>query len=89
MVRRIGSDALWHLDSRLVARILDQLDARSVRSVFLTRLVFQSAPSLNIALALSGVGLRAYLTGTLLGLVLPITAYCLFFDLLARLAFPA
>ena len=44
---------------------------------------FQTAPPLNYALALSGVRLRDYLVGTLIGLPLPIAAYCIFFDLLA------
>jgi uncharacterized membrane protein YdjX (TVP38/TMEM64 family) len=46
---------------------------------------FQTIPALNYALALSGVSLRNYLLGTLLGLPLPIALYCVFFDSLARL----
>jgi len=48
------------------------------------RIVFQSVPALNYTLALSGVRFRDYLTGTLLGLPLPIAVYCLFFDVLAK-----
>jgi uncharacterized membrane protein YdjX (TVP38/TMEM64 family) len=33
---------------------------------------------------MSGVRFRPYLTGTLLGLPLPILLYCLFFDYLAK-----
>jgi uncharacterized membrane protein YdjX (TVP38/TMEM64 family) len=47
-------------------------------------MLFQTLPALNVALALSGVRLRTYLVGTLLGLPLPIALYCLFFDSLAK-----
>jgi len=48
----------------------------------LLRTLFQTVPALNYTLALSGVRYRDYLVGTLLGLPLPIAAYCLFFDYL-------
>ena len=47
-------------------------------------MLFQTAPALNYALAMSGVKFRNYLIGTLLGLPLPILVYCLFFDLLGK-----
>jgi uncharacterized membrane protein YdjX (TVP38/TMEM64 family) len=50
----------------------------------LLRILFQTMPALNYALALSGVKFRNYLIGTLLGLPLPIILYCLFFDYLAK-----
>jgi len=52
--------------------------------VLLLRLMFQTLPALNVALALSGVRLRSYLAGTLLGLPLPIALYCVFFYTLAH-----
>ena len=85
VIRRIGGDALRKLDSRIAARLLRQPDARPVRSIVALRMVFQTVPALNYSLALSGVGFRDYLTGTLLGLPLPIFLYCLFFDYLAML----
>ncbi len=84
-IRLIGGDALRRLDSALARRIFARLDARPVRSVLLLRLMFQTVPALNYALALSGVRFRHHLLGTLLGLPLPIAMYCLFFDFLARL----
>jgi uncharacterized membrane protein YdjX (TVP38/TMEM64 family) len=54
-----------------------------VRSVALSRLVFQTVPALNYVLAMSGVKFRNYLLGTLLGLPVPIALYCVFFDYLA------
>jgi uncharacterized membrane protein YdjX (TVP38/TMEM64 family) len=85
VIRRIGGDALRKLDSRIAARLLGQLDARPVRSILALRILFQTVPALNYSLALSGVGFRDYLTGTLLGLPLPIFLYCMFFDYLAML----
>lgn len=82
-VRFLGGDALRRLESPLAQRLLARLDAHPLSSIILLRLVFQTLPALNVALALSGIGFRRYLLGTLLGLPLPIAAYCLFFDALA------
>lgn len=84
-IRRIGGDALQRLDGRLTTRLLGQLDARPVRSIVILRILCQTLPALNYALALSGVGFRKYLLGTALGLPLPILAYCLLFDFLGDL----
>lgn len=83
-IRFIGGDALRQLNNQTVVRILRHLDARPIRSVVLARILFQTAPPLNYALAMSGVKFREYLVGTLLGLPLPIFFYCLFFDYLER-----
>lgn len=82
-IRFIGGDALRGLNGRLATRLLSQLDAHPVKSVVLLRMLFQTVPALNYALAMSGVRFRDYLVGTLLGLPLPIVAYCVFFDYLA------
>jgi uncharacterized membrane protein YdjX (TVP38/TMEM64 family) len=79
-IRFIGGDALRKLDNRMLARILAALGARPIRSVLLARIVFQTAPPLNYALAMSGLKFRDYAIGTLLGLPLPIFLYCVFFD---------
>jgi len=84
-IRAIGGDALRQLKNRLAVRILSQLDAHPIRSVALLRLFFQTAPALNYALSLSGIGFRSYLTGTMMGLPIPIVLYCIFFDTLAML----
>lgn len=85
LIRGLGGDALRQLDNRIVSRILRHLDARPIRSVLLARVMFQTLPALNYALAMSGVRFRNYLLGSLLGLPLPIAMYCLFFDALAQL----
>jgi len=83
-IRFVGGDALRQLDNKFAAGLLRQLDAAPVKSIFLLRFFFQTAPALNYALAVSGVRFRQYLVGTLLGLPLPISLYCLFFDFLAK-----
>jgi uncharacterized membrane protein YdjX (TVP38/TMEM64 family) len=83
MFRLMGGDALMQLKSPLARHIFGTLHRRPVASITLLRTLFQTAPSLNVALALSGVKLRHYLLGTFLGLPLPIAAYCVFFDFLA------
>ncbi|MBT0962377.1 VTT domain-containing protein [Denitromonas iodatirespirans] len=82
-VRTVGGDALQRLDSPVATRLLGHLQARPVGIIALLRMLFQTLPALNYTLALSGVPFRHYLSGTLLGLPLPIAAYCLFFDYLA------
>jgi uncharacterized membrane protein YdjX (TVP38/TMEM64 family) len=79
----LGGDALRLLKNRLAVRILRALDTRPIASVVLLRLLFQTAPALNYALAMSGIKFRTYLIGTLAGLPLPIALYCIFFDFLA------
>jgi uncharacterized membrane protein YdjX (TVP38/TMEM64 family) len=84
-IRLVGGDALRQLKIKTAIRLLGQLDARPIRSVALLRVLFQTLPALNYALALSGIKFRQHLTGTLLGLPLPIALYCLFFDYLAMM----
>ena len=55
-----------------------------MQSVALLRLLFQTMPALNYALAMSGIRLRSYVLGTLLGLPLPIALYALFLQTLAH-----
>lgn len=83
VIRLLGGDALLRLKSRLAQRLLGRLHAHPVASIAGLRLVFQTLPAINVALAMSGVRLRQYMLGTLLGLPLPIALYCLFFEYLA------
>ena len=84
-VRFMGGAALCQFDNRLATRLLDQLQAHPVRNIIVLRTIFQTLPALNFTLALSGTGFRNYMMGTLLGLPLPIAAYCLLFDYLGVL----
>jgi len=82
-IRAVGGDALRLIKNRTAVRLLGRLDAHPVSSVVLLRTLFQTAPALNYALAMSGIGFRSYLAGTLIGLPLPIALYCIFFDALS------
>ena len=82
-IRALGGDALRLLKSRVAVRILRKLDSHPIGSVALLRILFQTMPALNYALAMSGTKFRTYLIGTLVGLPLPIALYCIFFDVLA------
>lgn len=84
VVRLIGGNALRKLENSVARRILAQIDRHPVASVTLLRMVFQTMPPLNYSLALSGIALRPYLIGTLLGLPIPIALYALFFDTLTH-----
>lgn len=84
LIRVIGGNVLRTFDGRFARRLFERLDSHPLQSVSLLRVVFQTAPTLNYALALSGLRLRDYVIGTLLGLPLPIAIYCIFFDTLAH-----
>jgi uncharacterized membrane protein YdjX (TVP38/TMEM64 family) len=84
VIRLVGGNALRTFEGRLARQLFARLDSHPVQSVGLLRVLFQTAPALNYALALSGVRLRHYLIGTLLGLPLPIAVYCIFLDTLAH-----
>jgi uncharacterized membrane protein YdjX (TVP38/TMEM64 family) len=81
-IRALGGDALRLLKNRVAVRILRELDAHPIASVALLRILFQTVPALNYALAMSGIKFRTYLIGTLVGLPVPIALYCIFFDIL-------
>lgn len=84
VIRVVGGAALRQLENRTIVRILRHLDAHPLRSIVLARILFQTAPPLNYALAMSGIKFRQYLSGTLLGLPLPVFLYCVFFDFLEQ-----
>lgn len=84
-IRFIGGNALREIDNRLAKRLLTGLDKHPLTSIIALRMLMQTLPALNYTLALSGVRMRHYVLGTLLGLPLPIALYCIFFDYLAKL----
>ncbi len=83
-IRLIGGNALRELKNPYAARIFGQLDKHPVKSIILLRTLFQTMPTLNYVLSLSGVRFYQYLLGTLLGLPLPIALYCIFFDYVGK-----
>lgn len=84
-IRFIGGDAFRELKNRQARKILRGLDAHPIKSIALLRVLFQTVPALNYALALSGVKFYKYLIGSMLGLPLPIMLYCIFFDYVGKL----
>jgi uncharacterized membrane protein YdjX (TVP38/TMEM64 family) len=84
VIRLLGGNALREIKGRISSRIFAQLDTHPVQSVVVLRLLFQTVPALNYALALSGLRFRSYLLGTLLGLPLPILLYTVFFATVAQ-----
>jgi uncharacterized membrane protein YdjX (TVP38/TMEM64 family) len=86
IIRTIGGNALREFKHPWARRMFAQLDSAPVRSVAALRMIFQTMPALNVALALSGVSWRYYVAGTLLGLPIPIAAYCLFFEEIANIS---
>jgi uncharacterized membrane protein YdjX (TVP38/TMEM64 family) len=85
-VRWVGGDAVQQLRGKLAQRMLSELHAHPIRNVIVLRTVFQTLAALNYTLAMSGIGFRQYMLGTMLGLPLPIAVYCLFFDYIAKIA---
>jgi uncharacterized membrane protein YdjX (TVP38/TMEM64 family) len=83
IIRAVGGDSLRLLTNRLAVRLLRELDRHPIGCVAVLRVLFQTAPALNYALAMSGIRLRSYLIGTIFGLPVPIALYCIFFDALA------
>ena len=87
-IRFIGGDALAQWKNRTAMRLLARLHARPVGSIALLRLMFQTLPALNYALAMSGVKFRSYALGSMLGLPVPIAIYCLMFDYVLAFMMP-
>lgn len=83
LVGVLGHSALRGLENPVAQKIFKQLDQHPVACVFGLRLIFQTLPIVNYALALSRLKFKHYLIGTLLGLPIPIFLYCWFFEFLA------
>jgi len=80
IIRSVGGTALLSLKNKWANRIFAHLDERPILSVAILRLLFQTLPAINYALALTDLRFRHYIIGTLIGLPLPIFLYCYFFE---------
>jgi uncharacterized membrane protein YdjX (TVP38/TMEM64 family) len=60
--------------------MLEQVETRPLRSLFVLRTVFGMSGPLNAALALSPIALRDYFVGSAAGLVIPTVVMVVFFD---------
>ena len=83
-VRALAGRALADVTHPLIRRFLRHLDHHPIMTVALLRLVFQTAPPLNYALAMTATHWRNHLLGSALGLPLPVVAMAWFFDLLLK-----
>jgi uncharacterized membrane protein YdjX (TVP38/TMEM64 family) len=83
LIRFLGGSALRQIENKTLTKILTRLDSHPIQSIVLARILLQTLPALNYALAMSGVKLRNYIFATLLGLPIPIALYCVFFKYLA------
>ena len=88
LVRAVGGTALRSFNHRWADKIFARLDERPILSVASLRLMFQTLPALNYALALADIRFRDYLAGTVLGLPIPIFLYCYFFELIFQHLLP-
>ena len=84
LIRAVGGTALRSLNHQWADKIFARLDERPILSVTLLRLLFQTLPALNYALALADIRFRHYLLGTFLGLPIPILLYCYFFEIIIQ-----
>lgn len=80
VVRRFGGSALAEIESPWLRRLLSQLDTRPLRSVIVLRAIFGVAPFLNYTLALSSLGFRDYIIGSIIGMAAPITIAAVLLD---------
>jgi uncharacterized membrane protein YdjX (TVP38/TMEM64 family) len=83
--RAVGGKSLAKVRFKVVQRLLERLEERPIRTIFLARTLMWLAPALNMLLATSTVRPRDYLIGSALGLLLPIALVVAFFDVLMRL----
>lgn len=79
-VRYFGGTALRSINNKWANRIFTHLDERPILSVAILRLVFQTLPAINYALALTDIRFRHYIIGAIIGLPFPIFLYCYFFE---------
>jgi uncharacterized membrane protein YdjX (TVP38/TMEM64 family) len=86
VVRAFAGHALAEVRLPLFRRLLSVIDDRPIMTVALLRLIFQTAPPLNYALAMTAVRWRDHLIGSFLGLPLPVMVMAFFFDWLASRA---
>lgn len=83
LIRFLGGDALRAIQNPRVNKVLARLDKHPLQSVVIARMLFQTLPALNYALAMSGIKFKNYVVAMLIGLPLPIALYCIFFEQLA------
>lgn len=86
-MRAVGGIAFNRIQWPMVRRALARLDRTPIRSVIFLRTFLILHASLNYLLALTPIRFRDYLIGSAIGLILPISLFVFFFDLLMNLFF--
>jgi uncharacterized membrane protein YdjX (TVP38/TMEM64 family) len=84
VVRAFAGQVLADVQRPGVRQVLSKIDSRPVTTVALLRLLFQTAPPLNYALAMTSIPWRDHLIGSLLGLPVPVAGMAFFFDWILR-----
>lgn len=72
LIRSIGGTPLTEIKNKTVQRIMNGFESHPLRTVIILRLLMFISPPLNYMLALSGVKLRDFVLGTLVGIIPPI-----------------
>lgn len=81
VVRAVGGQVFTEIDRPLFKKLIARLDRNPILVVAGLRVLFWLAPPLNYALALSSVRFVHYVAGTMIGLLPPLLAATLLFDL--------
>jgi uncharacterized membrane protein YdjX (TVP38/TMEM64 family) len=77
LVRRLSGQPLAEIESKELKKLFDRLDEHPVQTVLLLRVVTVMFPPVTSALALTKLRARDHFIGSLLGMLLPITALVL------------
>lgn len=85
VIRTVGGKAFTRIEKPWAVNMMNRLDKMPIRIVIVLRLFLIMHPSLNYALALTSISFRDYLIGSAIGLVIPVSAFVIFFDWLMNI----
>ncbi|MEZ5009926.1 MAG: VTT domain-containing protein [Chitinophagales bacterium] len=71
--RSMGGNAMAHIKSERIQRILLRVETKPIKTIILLRLLMWVAPPLNYALAFSKITTQKYIYGSAIGLLIPIS----------------
>ena len=80
IVGKLGDNALRQVDNNYAKKLLSNLDQAPLKSMVTLRIIFQTFPPINYALALSGVSVKNYILACIIGLPVPIMILTVFSD---------
>jgi uncharacterized membrane protein YdjX (TVP38/TMEM64 family) len=83
-VRTVGGQPLVAIERPLFKRVMGMLDDHPWRTVVVLRLIFFTSPAISAALALTGVRFRDHLTGSIVGMAVPVVGAAFLADVLFR-----